>query len=196
MFLAIDSSVGTQVALVDPSGVTLAQAVSDDPRGHAEMIGLLLERVFAEADVLPHHVTHVVMGIGPGPFTGLRVGMAAASAFALSQGVPLLPVVSHDAWGYESETDVVVVTDARRGEVAYSVYRVAEAQRRSVGPALSRPENLAEALGGDRDLPRNVAEHIPADSLARVAREYLQSGRDFPAPTPRYLRQPDVSTPQ
>ena len=196
MFLAVDSSLGTQVALVDSQGVTRAEASSVDPRGHAEIIGVLLESVFTTAGVRPAEVTFVVMGIGPGPFTGLRVGMAAASAFALSRGVPLLPVLSHDALGYFADGDVVVVTDARRGEVAYSVYRREQENPRVLGPALVKLEDLDPVLAEARDLPRIMGAEIPAAELARVALDYQHRGVAFPEPTPRYLRAPDVSVPR
>ncbi len=88
MFLAIDSSLGTSVAVVSPAGVILAENSRSDPRGHAENIGSLLQETLVEAGVEPSEITRVVMGVGPGPFTGLRVGMAAAEAFALSRAVP------------------------------------------------------------------------------------------------------------
>lgn len=196
MFLAIDSSAGTQVALVDSEGGTLAEAVSDNPRGHAEVIGVLLERVFADAGVTPSDVTDVVMGIGPGPFTGLRVGMAAASAFAQSRALPLLPVVSHDARGWGVDEDTVVVTDARRGEVAYSIYRASGSTGRIAGPLLARPEDLDAQLGAHASARRVNATDIPAAALARVARGFLASGREFPDPAPQYLRSPDVTLPR
>ena len=193
MFLAIDSSAGTQVALVDHQGTTMAEALSDNPRGHAEVIGLLLEQVFADSALTPADITHVVMGVGPGPFTGLRVGMAAASAFAQSRALPLLPVVSHDAWGWGVDEDTVVVTDARRGEVAYSIYRASAASDRIAGPALVRPETLDVELGQHASAARVTADHIPAAALARVAQGFLKSGREFPSPAPQYLRAPDVT---
>lgn len=196
MFLAIDSSAGTQVALVDPQGVTRAEASSDNPRGHAEVVGVLLERVFAEAGLTPSELTHVVMGIGPGPFTGLRVGMAAASAFAQSRSLPLLPVISHDACGWGVSEDTVVITDARRGEVAYSVYRASDSLERIAGPLLARPETLDDDLGAHASATRVVTEEIPAAMLAKVARDFLASGREFPKPAPQYLRSPDVTMPK
>src|SRR5690606_41296655 len=64
-----------------------------DPLGHAEVIGDLLERALVE----DAEITHVVAGMGPGPFTGLRIGIAAARAFALGRGVPVVAVPSHFA---------------------------------------------------------------------------------------------------
>jgi len=196
VFLAIDSSAGTQVALVDSEGETLAEALSDNPRGHAEIIGVLLERAFVDAGATPSGVTAVVMGIGPGPFTGLRVGMAAASAFAQSRALPLLPVVSHDAWGWGVGEDTVVVTDARRGEVAYSIYRASESAERIVGPSLAKPEELDAQLGAHASARRVNATEIPAAALARVAQGFLAGGHEFPDPAPQYLRSPDVTLPR
>jgi len=193
MLLSIDSSSGTSVAVVSREGVTRANQTSNDPRAHAELIGLLLEQALAEAGVTPSDITAVVMGVGPGPYTGLRVGMAAAQAFALSRSLPLYPVISHDGAGFESAVECVVVTDARRGEVAYSVYRQAPTPQRIVGPALTRPETLDQELGEHATLARTEPAVIPADDLARVALSYLEHGWEFPSISPVYLRAPDVS---
>jgi tRNA threonylcarbamoyl adenosine modification protein YeaZ len=193
MLLSIDSSSGTSVAVVSREGVTLANQTSNDPRAHAELIGLLLEQALAEAGVTPSDITAVVMGVGPGPYTGLRVGMAAAQAFALSRSLPLYPVISHDGAGFESAANCVVVTDARRGEVAYSVYRQTPTPQRIVGPALTRPETLDQELGEYAALARTEPAVSPADNLARVALSYLEHGWEFPSISPVYLRAPDVS---
>jgi tRNA threonylcarbamoyl adenosine modification protein YeaZ len=193
MFLSIDSSSGTSVAIVDREGSTLSNQTSTDPRAHAELIGLLVEQALAEAGTPPAAITAVVMGVGPGPYTGLRVGMAAAHAFALSRSLPLYPVISHDGAGFRSAVDCVVVTDARRGEVAYSVYRAAPTPARIAGPALARPETLDHELGEHATLPRSEPAVIPADDLARVALSYLEHGWEFPSVSPVYLRAPDVS---
>ena len=101
MILGIDTSLGTAVAVVEPDGVVRSQLESADPRGHAEVIGTLIERALAEASLRPSDILHVAAGMGPGPFTGLRVGIAAARAFALGRGIPVVPVVSHDAVALE-----------------------------------------------------------------------------------------------
>ena len=86
VILGIDTSLGTAVAVVEPDGVVRADVHSADPRGHAEVIGDLLVRALDDASVTAHDVTHVAAGMGPGPFTGLRVGIAAARTFALGSG--------------------------------------------------------------------------------------------------------------
>ena len=195
MFLSIDSSAGTSVAVVSATGDVLAETSSEDPRGHAEIIGVLLRDALSSAGLSGGDVTHVVMGVGPGPFTGLRVGMAAAIAFSSSRSLPLLPVISHDSLGFSAPGDLVVVTDARRGEVAFSVYLADQLQRRVIGPELCRPEELDEALGAHSALSRLEASSIPASGLAQVARLYLENSLDFPAAQPVYLRAPDVTMP-
>jgi tRNA threonylcarbamoyl adenosine modification protein YeaZ len=192
VFLAVDSSLGTSVAVVSSDGQILSESSSDDTRGHAENIGALLQDALSSAGITPAEITHVVMGVGPGPFTGLRVGMAAAEAFAHSRSLPLFPLVSHDAEALGAG-DVVIVTDARRGEVAYSVYRGESVFRRVLGPALARPENLEHELGEHSSLPRIQAETISAGKLGQVAHAYLTAGVSPESRAPRYLRAPDVT---
>ena len=193
MILAIDSSIGTSVAVVSPDGQVLASLQSDDPRAHAELLGVLLTNALEQAGVSPGDITGVAMGIGPGAFTGLRVGMAGAQAFALSRNLPLYPVVSHDALGWTVDTDTVVVTDARRGEVAFSVYSPSANLRRVRGPELSTPALVDEALGDAAALPRIEGRSIDASLLALVALHALSEGLPLPEAQPMYLRAPDVT---
>jgi tRNA threonylcarbamoyl adenosine modification protein YeaZ len=94
--------------------------------------------------------------MGPGPFTGLRVGIAAAQAFALGAAKPVVRVVSHDAIAFRhyaagGSGPLLVVTDARRKEVYWSAYSGADSVGlpvRDAGPALARPENLADEVPG------------------------------------------------
>ena len=193
MILAIDSSMGTSVAVVTRQGQVRSSLQSDDPRAHAELIGVLLTKAFDKAGGSPGDITGVAMGIGPGAFTGLRVGMAAAQAFALSRNLPLYPVVSHDALGWGAETETVVVTDARRGEVAFSVYSPSAPLRRVRGPELSTPALVDEALGDAAALPRIEGVSIDASVLALAALHALAEGLPLPEAQPMYLRAPDVT---
>lgn len=193
MILSIDSSMGTSVAVVTMDGEIVSSVSSEDPRAHAELIGVLIERSLATAAVTPSDVTAVVMGVGPGGFTGLRVGMAAAEAFAFVRDLPLYPVVSHDALGWTSDGDVVVVTDARRGEVAYSVYGHGSSMRRVYGPALSTPALLDTALGEWAGWPRIEATTLDAGVLGIVALAMVGANLPLPSRIPLYLRAPDVT---
>jgi len=97
MLLAIDTSTGTSVAVVDRDAGILAETGTDDAMRHAEVVGDLIREALDAAGVRPGALSGVAGGMGPGPFTGLRVGIAAAHAFALGIAKPFVPVVSHDA---------------------------------------------------------------------------------------------------
>lgn len=196
MLLAIDTSAGTAVAIVDTDGRILAARSTPDTRRHAEAIGPFLAEVLAEAGLQPAALSAVVVGIGPGPFTGLRVGIAAARAVAFARGIPLLPVPSHDAVALQLvEGGVVagrfaVVTDARRREVAVTVYSAALPL-----PVVIEPPHLV--LRTEWAAPAGASAHeaaeIDAVPLARAALARLAAGIPFPDPSPLYLRAPDVT---
>ena len=227
MILGIDTSLGSAVAVVEPDGVIRSQVESPDPRGHAEVIGSLIARALAEASVSPSAITHVAAGMGPGPFTGLRVGIAAARTFALGRGVPVVPVVSHDAvalglllqgavskdsavWkdrtltadrgsaGSENdEGTFAVVTDARRREFAYTLYRGLDDDGlpvRVADPALVPRDDLDAVLAQD-EAGRRDAQRIPAAMLALGAARALAAGRAIGPADALYLRSPDVTLP-
>lgn len=211
MILAIDTSLGSTVAVVEPDGVVRSQLDSNDPRGHAEVIGTLIAQALAEASATPSDITHVAAGMGPGPFTGLRVGIAAARTFALGRGVPVIPVVSHDAVALElllhaaltgslddDELETfAVVTDARRREFAYTVYRGIDDDGlpvRGAQPALVPRDDL-DAVLGSAGAVRRDAERIPAALLALCAARALAAGRAIGPADALYLRSPDVTLP-
>lgn len=198
MLLAIDTSAGTSVAVVDPTTrQVLAVRETDDTRRHAEVVGPFLDEVLRDAGITPADVTGVAAGMGPGPFTGLRVGIAAARTFAAARGVPVLPVVSHDAVAAGQDGPLVVLTDARRREVAWSAYDADGV--RVAGPGLARPADLDDVLRASRpdtvDWRRVTAATIPAGRLGVLVADRLASGAPLAADTPVYLREPDVTVP-
>ena len=194
MLLAIDTSAGTSVALVDDDGRVIAERSTADTRRHAEVIGPFLHDVVAAAGTVP--LAGVVAGIGPGPYTGLRVGIAAARAFAFGRGIPLHAVVSHDAvalalvQGGAVAGRFAVVTDARRREVAVTVY----------GAALPLPPTIVSAhlvarieWVPDEGVVAHEVTEISAAFLARVALARLAAGLPAIDARPLYLRAPDVT---
>lgn len=214
MILGIDTSLGTAVALADGDGVVFAESSSIDPLGHAEIIGTMLADVLgqaahgpigATAAAQPVTITHVAAGMGPGPFTGLRVGIAAARAFAIGRGIPVVPVVSHDAAAlalsladpFADLPRFAVVTDARRREVAYTVYDGVDADGlpiRVAGPALARRDEIDDVLA-EADAVRRDVSGIPASMIALVAARAVAAGRVEDIAEPLYLRAPDVTLP-
>lgn len=199
VILAVDTSLGTAVAALAPDGSRRAEAGAVDPLGHAEVIGDLLVQVLAEAG--PAEITHVVAGMGPGPFTGLRIGIAAARAFALGRGLPVVPVPSHLAAALTAiETDRVagpfaIVTDARRREFAITVFDGADADgipQIVADTVLVRHVDAEAHLEGIR---RIDVESLAAVDLARVGARAVAAGRTLTGDEPLYLRNPDVSVP-
>ena len=211
MILGIDTSLGTAVAVVEDDGVVLAEASSDNPLGHAEAIDGLLRAALGEASVAPESsaekLTYVAAGMGPGPFTGLRVGIAAARAFALGRGVAVIPVVSHDAIALGvllaealSGGEIArfaVVTDARRREFAYTVYDGIDDDGlpvRSSEPALI-PRDELDARLAELGAERRDTSRVSAAMVAVVAARAIASGRVSASTEPLYLRSPDVTLP-
>ncbi|MEJ3404406.1 tRNA (adenosine(37)-N6)-threonylcarbamoyltransferase complex dimerization subunit type 1 TsaB [Rathayibacter sp. YIM 133350] len=196
MLLAIDTSAGTSVAVVDREGGILSEVAVADTMRHAEVIGALIQQALAQADVPPTALSGVVAGMGPGPFTGLRVGIAAARMFAYAIARPLVPVVSHDALAYAHYGEgaygpLLVVTDARRREVYWSFYGGPDdvgLPERLDGPGLARPDTVPHA-----DVPRLDAAEVSAGALGMVAEIAFAAGRPFAADEPLYLRSPDVT---
>lgn len=189
MLLAIDTSAGTSVAVVDGDRV-LAEASEAGTRRHAEAIGPLLEAALREAGIGPADVTGVVAGMGPGPFTGLRVGIAAARAFAFGIGMPVHPMVSHDAVAYGHDESVLVVTDARRKEVAWSLYGPGVV--RLQGPELADRDAFGAVEARHPGVRRLDAPEVSAASLGLVATRLLAEGRPLGPAEPLYLRPPDA----
>jgi tRNA threonylcarbamoyladenosine biosynthesis protein TsaB len=192
VLLAIDTSAGTSVAVVD-GGRVLAEADEPGTRRHAEAIGTLLRAALAEARIEPDQVTGVVSGMGPGPFTGLRVGIAAARAFAFGVGAPVHPVVSHDALAYAHGDRVLVVTDARRREVAWSLYDPGVV--RLEGPELCVRDAFDVIASRYPGVPVLDPPTVSAASLGLVAELLLAAGRPLGPAEPLYLRAPDVTMP-
>lgn len=208
MLLAIDTSAGTSVAVVDRDGGILAERSVADTMRHAEVIGDMIAECLDASATRREALSGVVAGMGPGPFTGLRVGIAAARTFAFALGKPLVPVVSHDAIAYahysaalkasvaaSAARPLLVVTDARRREVYWSAYSGADELSLPVridGPGLSKPDEVPAAAFAGAEFDRLDATEISAGALGMFAELSFAAGRPFAANEALYLRSPDV----
>ncbi|MGO4301040.1 tRNA (adenosine(37)-N6)-threonylcarbamoyltransferase complex dimerization subunit type 1 TsaB [Leifsonia sp. RAF41] len=196
MLLAIDTSAGTSVAVVDRDAGVLSEIIETDTMRHAEVIGTLIDEALTVAGVEVRALSGVVSGMGPGPFTGLRVGIAAAKAFAIGAGKPLVPVVSHDAVAYDRYASgyagpLLVVTDARRRERYWTAYSGADdlgLPIRLDGPGLAKPDELPHP-----DLVRVETDVVPAGRLGMLAELRFANGLPMDRDEALYLRSPDVT---
>jgi tRNA threonylcarbamoyl adenosine modification protein YeaZ len=184
LILAIDTATPAVTAgIVRLDGVqVLAERVTVDARAHAEQLTPNVLGALADAGLTVNDLDAVVVGCGPGPFTGLRVGMATAAAYGHALGIPVHGVCSLDAIGVDTTGDALVVTDARRREVYWARYRDGV---RVDGPAVNAPADVpgaAEALERPPVYP-SVA------GLVRAVTDWTAP----PAPLiPLYLRRPDA----
>jgi tRNA threonylcarbamoyl adenosine modification protein YeaZ len=208
-FLAIDTSGGTCVAVVS-EGKTLASVSIDDPMGHSENIGNAIAQVLREASLAPKQLSAVVVGRGPAPFTGLRVGIAAAIAFAEGVGKPLLGVVSHDAIAFAALTGptaatatrtnpLLITSDARRKEVYWSLYSGLDSHGAPIvleGPNVNKPADLEELLIERNVNPVRTEAQLDAPSLAQVASAKVAGGASLEDVSALYLRAPDAVEPK
>lgn len=231
LVLALDTStptVSTALALVSrPHEVTfavdgspqplhriLAQRSHADGLAHVEHLLPLVAQTAADAEVRLPELDAVVVGLGPGPFTGLRVGIATAAALGDALDIPVHGLPSHDGVAVgvaagDPAGDFLVVTDARRREVYLTAYRadgrteagpavlapllvpewLAERRLTPVGLAGSAAPLLAESLPGLPVFPPAVS---PVAGLIERSLRALLTGV-VPGPlTPLYLRQPDA----
>ena len=186
--LTIDTATHAVIAAVvrhDDAGRTevLAQRITVDAHAHAEQLTPNIVAAVADAGFTMAGIHAVVVGCGPGPFTGLRIGMATAAAFGHALGIPVYGVCSLDAIGGQTTGEVLVVTDARRREVYWARYRDGV---RTDGPGV-------DALSAVRiDGAEMVADAQPSPAGLVAAVGYWAAE---PVPlVPLYLRRPDAKT--
>ena len=202
LILALDTATPTLVAglarwSADGGATVLAERAVPSGTKHAELLTPAIEGVLAAAGVALGNVEVVVAGLGPGPFTGLRVGVVTAAAIADARGIPVVGVCSLDAVGSGART---VVTDARRKEVYWARYDAEGA--RVDGPSVVRPEDLLlpGPFTGDPVFAERLGAPVtPADvttgGLLRAAAPHLADPGSAAPLVPLYLRRPDAVPP-
>jgi tRNA threonylcarbamoyl adenosine modification protein YeaZ len=188
-----------------PDGAVLASLTSDRPMKHGESVAPLVEQALASAGLTRADLTAIACGTGPGPFTGLRVGLVSARVLGLALGIPVRGVCSLDAVAAATSTpddaSFVVVTDARRKELFHASY--SSDGRRLTDPAVSRPADVLAGLPEDT-LVVGPGVLVYPDAFARtggpttvdagvLARLAATGGTTEPEPI--YLRRPDAVAP-
>jgi tRNA threonylcarbamoyl adenosine modification protein YeaZ len=210
LVMVVDSAtpaVTAALALLRPDRVEiLARRVSVDARAHGELLAPGIHGVLRDADVKPAELAAIVAGLGPGPFTGLRVGLVTAAALGHGLGIPTYGVCSLDGLGWHQPGTVLAATDARRKELYWALYTDGE---RIAGPAVDKPGEVAAraaAAGAERavgdgatkyplDLPTDEPRFPRPEALAALAADRVRSRQPSEPLTPLYLRRPDAMPP-
>jgi tRNA threonylcarbamoyladenosine biosynthesis protein TsaB len=216
LLLCLDSSALASAALVTGAGEVLGSFASPDTRSHAEVLAPAVRDLLTGHGVTGGDLGGVLVGTGPGPFTGLRAGIATARALAFAWDLPLhglmsLEALAQDAAGHAraaGHEEFLVLTDARRKEVYWARFAVDEDGPRPVGgPGVAAAEELSPlpAYGRGagiyadrlaRPVPEFAAAQPTASSLGLAAARRAAHGEELsPDTTPLYLRESDAKVP-
>ena len=207
LVLAFDTSAPVVSVAVHDGSEVLAAASGAGTMAHGELLAPAIDQALREAGVLIRDITDIAVGVGPGPFTGLRVGVVTALTLGSSLRVPTHGVCSLDVMAAEvgGSTAFLIATDARRKEVYWALYDGGpQGPRRIEGPAVDRPDALAAlhpnvpVTGRGAELYGDVlrAQPGPIDPSAAVLAAGVAAGTFAELPLePLYLRRPDVAEP-
>jgi tRNA threonylcarbamoyl adenosine modification protein YeaZ len=211
LLLAFDTATPATTAAVHDGDRVLAEVTTVDARRHGEVLMPSITSVLGQAGVTMDDVTAVVAGAGPGPYTGLRVGLVTARVLGAALGVPAygictLDAIARAAAGAVAEAvggrEYLVATDARRKEVYWARY--SPSGERLAGPEVRPPASLDPSLPAAGEGPwlypaafgeRLDVRYPAAGWLADLGNERLRTGLTLPPPEPLYLRKPDARVP-
>lgn len=206
LVLALDTATPTVGAAVVDAGGVLGRAVAVAAARHGELLAPLVSRALDEAGVRPRQLDAIAVGVGPGPFTGLRVGVVHARVMALALGIPVhgvctLDVIARQVAAELPGTAFLVATDARRREVYWRPYDLAGAPAGE--PQVAAPNDvpgagqLPAAGAGAAMYPASFSQPVPPLGpdpavLGAMVIEAVAAGRPLLTPQPMYLRRPDA----
>ena len=215
LLLAIDTATpAITVALFDlERRRVLAESTMVDARRTGEILAPGIERVLGESGRKLSELTGVAVGVGPGPFTGLRVGLVTARALGDALGVPVHGVCTLDVLAFQAGElhagplgRFAVASDARRKEVYWAEY--ADPLSRVTDPDVAHPALIQDRLAGlpvAGEGPRLYPDAFPvaiepglpsAAALAELtARKLADDPGSLLEPEPLYLRRPDAVEP-
>lgn len=202
MLLSFDTATSlVTVALHDGEDV-VAERLSELPMKHGEHLAPLIEALLTDNGLVRQDLTAIAVGVGPGPFTGLRVGLVTARTLGYVLEIPVYGVCTLDVVAIEAVDtgavtgDFLVATDARRKEVYLASYD--ELGRRLHGPVVSKPADVASELpvAGEGALlyPEHFSNAVTPTrpSAGWLARVVAEERAELLDPEPLYLRRPDA----
>jgi tRNA threonylcarbamoyl adenosine modification protein YeaZ len=206
LVLALDTSTSAVLAAVVTADLEVRAVRSEvTARRHGELLAPAISACLDEAGAAPRNIRAVVAGVGPGPYTSLRIGLVTAAAFAEATGAPTYGVCSLDAIATPTPGGLLVASDARRKEVYWARYDATG--QRVDGPDVDRPADVptsgagamagagAELYAAELGLPRTDRLYPDPVRLVALARGRIESGALTEPLTPLYLRHPDAVVP-
>jgi len=209
VLLAFDTSSPTVTVAVHDGEDVVAELTSSETMRHGEQLTPLVDEVLRRVGITPRDLTAIAVGVGPGPFTGLRVGLVSARTMAYVLEIPVYGVCSLDALAIEAVDSgtvtgpFVVASDARRREVYLATYD--DAGLRASGPDVQRPVDVADSIAGLPVVGEGAALYPDAFPDARgprrpsagwLARCVAEERVELLDPEPLYLRRPDAEIPR
>lgn len=221
MILAIDTATSAVTAALlatteadnQLSGLVLAEFNKIDARAHTEALAPGIKELFVKSGKTPEDLQAIAVGVGPGPFTGLRVGIATAVSFGAARKIPVwgvgsLDALAYGAWSRGYRGELLVATDARRREVYWAHYLLQENPPSPGIPAVSRAVDLPENLRTLPQVGRGAALYpedisgpnlgiadVAAADIGRLAAWRQKTGQEHAGLEPLYLRRPDAVPP-
>lgn len=209
LLLGLDTATPAVTVALHDGGQPLAQLVTVDAHRHAELLAPAIAKVIADAGASQRDLTGIVVGVGPGPYTGLRVGLVTARVLGAALGIPVHGLCTLDAIAADVDAgggDFLVATDARRRELYWASYD--HTRRRTAGPDVDKPASIpVSGLPAAGEGPMLYPELLPdglgpafpaAATLCRIAVAALAAGdpdKKLLPPEPLYLRRPDARAP-
>lgn len=220
MLLALDTATGSIGAALLEDGSVLSEVTHHDSRRHGELLAPAIDEAITRAGATVADLTSIVVGVGPGPFTGLRVGIVTGLVLGHVRDIPVHGVCSLDALAEQAVADGIVgepflvATDARRKEVYWAAYAVEQGLPVRVGgPGVDHADDLPDDLRSRPTVGRGPLLYAslrgvggPVDVrpgyLGLVAHRALTNRADAPVdngvllpPEPLYMRRPDAAEP-
>ena len=208
ILLALDTSSSAVTVAVHDGSSVVAERTEFGAQAHGELLAPTIAAVLSDASVGVDQLTVIVAGVGPGPFTGLRVGLVTARVMSEALAIPAHGVCSLDALAAQAvaegtvSTPFAVATDARRKEVYLATYD--EGGSRLTGPEVALPSAVAELTANGPVVGEGAALYastfadprgprlVSAAWLAVYAVAQMSSGAELGDTAPMYLRRPDA----
>ncbi len=209
LLLVMDTSSAVITAALHDGDSVVGHATEHGAQSHGELLAPVMERALAEAGARPGDLTHVCAGVGPGPFTGLRVGIVTARVMGEALGIPVHGICSLDVLAFQAAAesgftlgDFAVATDARRKEVYLRTY--SRGGRPASDAVVVKPADVATSVAAgpvvgpgawlypDVFVDAREPRELDGAAMAELVAGRIEIGTPLLEPEPLYLRRPDA----